>query len=102
MSLDQVTNIAQIAAALATVITLAYLAIQIRSNNNLQKAESRRSVLSHSAQLATAIGQSSDSSDCFLSRSYRVLAIQESVVPMPLLEELGRRIQAEKDQQLAQ
>ena len=65
MSLDQVTNIAEIAAALATVITLAYLAIQIRSNNNLQKAESRRSVLNHSAQLATAIGQSSEASDVF-------------------------------------
>ena len=65
MSLNQVTNIAEIAAALATVITLAYLAIQIRSNNNIQKAESRRSVLNHSAQLATAIGQSSEASDVF-------------------------------------
>jgi len=65
VSLDQATNIAEIVAALATVITLAYLAIQIRSNNNLQKAESRRSVLNHSAQLATAIGQSSEASDVF-------------------------------------
>ena len=65
MSLDQTTNIAEIAAAIATVVTLAYLAIQIRTNNRLQKAESRRSVLNHSAQLATAIGQSSEASEVF-------------------------------------
>lgn len=65
MSLDQATNIAEIAAALATIFTLAYLAFQIRSNNRLQKAESRRSVLNHSAQLATAIGQSSQASELF-------------------------------------
>ena len=65
MNLDQATNIAEIVASLATVITLAYLAVQVRSNNNHQKAESRRSTLGHSAQLATAIGQSSEASDVF-------------------------------------
>jgi hypothetical protein len=65
LNLDQLTNIAEIVASVATVATLIYLAFEIRTSNKLQRAESRRSVLNHVAPLSIAIGQSKVTSDLF-------------------------------------
>ena len=65
MTLDQATNFAEIAAAIATIATLAYLAVQIRNNNKLQKSESRRAGMSQSTMLSAAIGQSKETAELF-------------------------------------
>jgi hypothetical protein len=56
MTLDQATNIAEIAAAVATVVTLLYLAVQISKNNRLQTAESRRATINSSLPLSSVLG----------------------------------------------
>jgi hypothetical protein len=65
MSLEQVTNIAEIAAAFATVATLVYLSIQIRKSNTLQTSESRRATINASLPLASIVGQNSESAPVF-------------------------------------
>ena len=65
LGLDQVTNIAEIMAAIATVATLFYLAVQIRKSNTLQSAESRRATINASLPLASIIGQSTESAAVF-------------------------------------
>lgn len=42
MDLDHATNIAEMTAAVATVVTLVYLAVQIRTSNVITKSESAR------------------------------------------------------------
>jgi hypothetical protein len=42
MDLDHATNIAEMTAAVATVVTLIYLAVQIRTSNVITKSESAR------------------------------------------------------------
>ena len=44
MNLEELSNIGEMIGALATVITLAYLAVQIRRNTAEVKATSRRAV----------------------------------------------------------
>lgn len=65
MNLEQLTSFAEITAAFATVITLIFLNVEIRRNNKLQRAESRRSVLNTAVQLSIAVGQSKEASEVF-------------------------------------
>jgi hypothetical protein len=82
LPLSQITNIFEIIASIATVITLAYLAMQIRSNNSLHKAESRRTIMSQSANLAMTLGQSKEASEVF----YRGLTSYEQLRPEEALQ----------------
>ena len=82
MPLSQITNIFEIIASIATVTTLAYLAIQIRSSNRLQRAESRRTVMSQSTNLAMTLGQSKQASEVF----YRGLTSYDQLSPEEVLQ----------------
>jgi hypothetical protein len=50
VTLEDVGIIGELVAALATVVTLGYLAIQIRANSRLMRAEARRAAKTHSSQ----------------------------------------------------
>jgi hypothetical protein len=67
VTLDQATSIAEIAAAVATVVTLAYLAIQIRENTAAQKADARRATQSITSDYSSTIGQDKE-----VARVFRV------------------------------
>ena len=65
MSLPEITNFAEISAALATIATLVYLAIQIRDNTVVQKAEARRAIQSITSDYATLIVQDKEVAKLF-------------------------------------
>jgi hypothetical protein len=65
LNLDQATNIAEIVAAVATVVTLFYLAMQISKSNTLQQAESRRATINSSLPLSSVIGQNFEAAQVF-------------------------------------
>ena len=67
MGLNEVTNFSEIAAAIATIITLVYLAIQIRSNTVVQKAEARRAIQAITSDYSSIIGESKE-----VARVFRV------------------------------
>jgi len=66
MSLEQAAYVAEIMASFATLVTLVYLSIQIRRSNQLSYTESRRASNSVTAQLATILGESQETSDFFM------------------------------------
>jgi len=57
MPLSEITSFAEIAAALATVATLVYLSVQIRTNTTVQKAEARRAVQAITNDYSALIAQ---------------------------------------------
>ena len=67
MTLDHATSFAEIAAAIATVVTLAYLALQIRENTVAQKADARRATQSITSDYSSVIGQNKE-----IARVFRV------------------------------
>lgn len=77
MTLDQVTNIAEIAAAIATIGTLAYLAVQIRENTVTQRAEARRASASVTSDYSSTIGQDKEVARVFRVGLYDFEALDE-------------------------
>ena len=77
MTLEQYAAIAEIIGGLAVLLTLIYLVIEIRKSNRLSRAESRRSTMGHSANMAMVIGQSREASEVF----YRGLIEHENLSP---------------------
>ena len=65
MTLEEFGIIGEIAASVATVITLAYLAIQIRTSNKVQLTESRRAVQSMASEFSAVIGSDKDAAKVF-------------------------------------
>jgi hypothetical protein len=65
LSLSEITNFAEITAALATIATLVYLAIQIRDNTVVQKAEARRAIQSITSDYSTLIVQDKEVAKLF-------------------------------------
>jgi hypothetical protein len=65
LSLVEATSFAEIAAALATISTLVYLAIQIRANTTVQKAEARRAIQDTTNDYSSIIGQSKETAKVF-------------------------------------
>jgi hypothetical protein len=65
LSLTEATSFAEIAAALATISTLVYLAIQIRANTTVQKAEARRAIQSITSDYCSIIGQRKETAKVF-------------------------------------
>jgi hypothetical protein len=57
LSLTELTSFAEISAALATIATLVYLAMQIRDNTVVQKAEARRAIQAITSEYSTVISQ---------------------------------------------
>ena len=55
VTIEDLGNIGELIAAFATVVTLAYLAIQIRNNTRATQAESRRSEIQTSAAILQAL-----------------------------------------------
>ena len=65
MTIQDFGSIAEVVGAVATVATLAYLAIQIRANTRMMRAQAMRAALSDNAQFSMAIAQSPQLADVF-------------------------------------
>lgn len=65
MTIQDLGAIGELVGAVATVATLAYLAVQIRANTQMMRAQSRREHQSSNAQYAIALAQNSDLADIF-------------------------------------
>ena len=62
MNWDALAAISEIIGALAVVITLAYLAVQIRQSNDLLRSESRQTLVSNDV---TSLGVNISNTDVF-------------------------------------
>jgi len=62
MNWDAISAISEIVAATAVIITLAYLAVQIRQNNELLRSESRQTLVSNDV---TSLSANLDHADVF-------------------------------------
>ena len=65
MNLQDMSSMGEIVTSIATVITLFYLAIQIRAANVLQTAESRRAVHHSTGEISSIIAQSTENARIF-------------------------------------
>ena len=70
MTIEEIGSIGELIGAIATVATLAYLAVQIRANTQMMKAESRRSELANGAAWTLLIAEHADLAD-ILNRGLR-------------------------------
>jgi len=77
VTIEQAGSIGELVAAIATVATLGYLAVQIRSSAAATREESRRAARSASAAVNLAIGQNADLAEIF----NRGLADFQSLAP---------------------
>jgi hypothetical protein len=77
LSLVEATSFAEIAAALATISTLVYLAIQIRANTTVQKAEARRAIQDTTNDYSSIIGQSKETAKVFTDGLMRFDTLDE-------------------------
>ena len=78
MSLSEITSFAEITAALATIATLVYLAIQIRDNTVVQKAEARRAIQAISSEYSALIAQDKETAKLFTNGLMTFDALEES------------------------
>lgn len=78
MSLSEITSFAEITAASATITTLVYLAIQIRDNTVVQKAEARRAIQAISSEYSALIAQDKETEKLFTTGLMTVDALDES------------------------
>lgn len=65
MTIQDLGAIGELVGAVATVATLAYLAVQIRENTQMMRAQSRREHQSSNAQYAMALAQNSNLAEIF-------------------------------------
>ncbi len=65
MTLDQATNLAEIVASIATLITLIYLAVQVRANTRVSTAEGRRNAMTQTFDIAHLISDSGEVASIF-------------------------------------
>ncbi len=77
MTVQDLGSVGEFVAALATLVTLVYLALQIRANTRVMQAESDRGLVNIANVLATAIGSNREAASIFR----RGLSDHESLDP---------------------
>jgi hypothetical protein len=89
VTLQDVGIFGELIAALATVITLGYLAIQIRANSRLMRSEARRAAKAHSSQINLTIAHDVQLAGVFRRglSSYDALQPDEQIQFMFLLSD---------------
>lgn len=81
MNFQDYGTIAEIVTSIATVATLLYLALQIRTASNAQVSQSRRAVHDRTAVLANTLGQSTETASVWRRglREFESLSADEKV-----------------------
>ena len=77
MTIEQLGSTGEFVAAIATIVTLIYLSIQIRANTKVAKAESRRTTTAQAGEFSALIADSSELASILL----RGLASMDSLSP---------------------
>ena len=65
MTLEAMATIGEIVTSVATVLTLAYLALQIKTSNRVEMVQSRRAVHERTGNIATALGTDKQAANVF-------------------------------------
>jgi hypothetical protein len=65
LTIGELGSLGELLAAIATIATLVYLAIQIRANTRVTRAESRRAATTFTADIAALIGNSGEVASIF-------------------------------------
>ena len=65
MTISELGSLGELVAALATVATLIYLAVQIRSNTRVSRVESRRTTTAQTLEFSSLIASSSEAASIF-------------------------------------
>jgi hypothetical protein len=78
LSLSELTSFAEISAAIATIATLVYLAMQIRDNTVVQKAEARRAVQAITSEYCTVISQDKEVAKMFTAGLMNINTLDDS------------------------
>ena len=69
MTLDDLGNVGELVSAIAVVVSLLYLGIQVRQNTRTARSASFQELLNHIAQVNLRVGEDPDIADLYLAAS---------------------------------